>query len=86
MSTERPTGFNWVDAMRRLEARRRVRAVAFFADYVGKEVRFDRHMAVDSIAAMVRERPWAVSVSVLRRAAEQALNERFTTLRRPVRL
>ena len=86
MSTERPTGFSWVDAMRGLEVRRRARAVAFLADYVGKEARMDRNTAVDSIAAMARERPWAVSESVLRRAAEQAQNERFTTPRRPLSL
>jgi hypothetical protein len=86
MSTKRPTGFDCIDAMRRREARRRARAVAFFTDYVGKEVRIDRHTAVDSIAAMARERPWAVSASVLRRVAEQARNERFTTPRRPERL
>lgn len=77
MSTEHLTAF---------EARQRAKAVAFFTDYVGKEVRIDRHTAVNSIAAMARERPWAVSASVLRRAAGQAQNERFTTPRRPLRL
>src|SRR5262245_58810411 len=72
MSTEYLTAF---------EARQRAKAVAFFTDYVGKEVRIDRHTAVNSIAAMARERPWAVSASVLRRAAGQAQNERFTTPR-----
>jgi hypothetical protein len=86
MSRERPTGFNWVDAMRRLEARRRAQAIAFFTDYVGKEVRIDRHTAVDSMATTARERPWALSANVLRRAAEQAQNERFTTPRRPLHL
>ena len=86
MSTERPTGCNWVDAMRGLEARRRARAVASFAEYVGNEVRTGRRSVVDSTAAMARERPWAVSATVFRPAAEQAQNERFTTPRRPLRL
>ena len=86
MSTERPTGLNRLDGMRRREARRRARAVSFFADYVGKGVRSDRHTALDSIATMARERPWAVSASVLRCAARQAQNERFSTPRRPLRL
>jgi len=86
MPTERPTGFNRVDAMRRLEARRRARAVAFLADHVAKAASIDRHAAVDSIATMAQERPWAVTASVLRRAAEQDQNERFTTPRRPLRL
>lgn len=72
MSTHAPTGFNWPDAMRPLEARRRARAVASFAEYVGKNMHGDRNRAFETLASLVRRRPAAVDAMVLRRAAGHA--------------
>jgi hypothetical protein len=37
-TTETPTGFNWADAVQPLEARRRARVVASFAEYPAEDV------------------------------------------------
>src|SRR5438876_2528354 len=52
MSTHAPTGFNWPDAMRPLEARRRARAVGSFAEYVAKDIHGDRSRALEAIASL----------------------------------
>lgn len=74
MSTPRPTGVKWEEAMAPVEARRRARAVQSLAEYIGKEVRDDPRQAFGTLASVARRSPWAVSASVLRRAAEQARN------------
>jgi hypothetical protein len=74
MPTLRPTGCNWEEAMEPLEARRRVRVVESFAESLGKNVLGDPHRTFEAMASLVRRRPWAVSASVLRRAAGQAQN------------
>ena len=72
MSTHAPTGFNWPDAMRPLEARRRARAVGSFAEYVAKDIHGDRSRALEAIASLARWRPAVVDASVLQRAARHA--------------
>ena len=72
MSTPRPTGVNWEEAIAPVEARRRERAVRAFAEYLGRDVGGEPHGAFEAMASVVRRRPWAVSASVLRRAAHQA--------------
>ena len=76
MSTHAPTGCNWPDAMRPLEARRRARAVGSFAEYVAKDIHGDRSRALEAIASLARRRPVAVDASVLRRAARHARRAR----------
>jgi hypothetical protein len=76
MSTHTPTGFCWADIMEPLEAQRRVRFVASFAEYAAKDIYGDRNLAVEAIASLLRRQPEAVDATVLRRAAEQVRSAR----------
>ena len=50
MST--PTGVNWADAVESLEARRRARVVASFAEYLAEDVRRHPERTLEAIASL----------------------------------
>jgi hypothetical protein len=52
MSTHSPTGFNWEQAMQPLEARRRARVVASFAEYLAEDVRGNPDRTLDAMASL----------------------------------
>jgi hypothetical protein len=52
MSTHTPSGSNWPDAVRPLEARRRARVVASFAEYLAEDVHGNPERALEAIASL----------------------------------
>ena len=52
MSTHTPTGSNWAEAMQPLEARRRARVVASFAEYLAEYVHGDADRALEAMASL----------------------------------
>ena len=50
MST--PTGVNWADTVESLEARRRARVVASFAEYLAEDVRRHPERTLEAIASL----------------------------------
>ena len=52
MSLLPPTGVNWTEATQPLEARRRARVVASFAEYLADDVHGDPDQALSAIASL----------------------------------
>jgi hypothetical protein len=52
MSLQPPTGVNWAEAMQPLDARRRARVVASFAEYLADDVHGDPDRALNAIASL----------------------------------
>ena len=52
MSTRTPTGVNWAEAVQPLEARRRARVVASFAEYLAEYVHGDPDRALEAMASL----------------------------------
>jgi hypothetical protein len=52
MSAHTPTGANWAEAIQPLEARRRARVVASFAEYLAEYVHGDPDRALPAMAAL----------------------------------
>ena len=52
MTTHTPTGFSWPQAMEPLEARRRARVVASFAEYLAEYVHGDPDRALEAMASL----------------------------------
>jgi hypothetical protein len=76
MSTHGPTGASRVEATKPLETRREARMVESFAEYLANDAQSDHHRALEALALIVRQRPWTVSASVLRRTAGKPLRAR----------
>jgi hypothetical protein len=51
-TTETPTGCNWADAVQPLEARRRARVVASFAEYLAEDVLGHAERALEARASL----------------------------------
>ena len=52
MSAHTPTGSNWAQAMQPLEARRRARIAASFAEYLAEYVHGDPDRALEAMASL----------------------------------
>src|SRR5256885_1419826 len=52
MSTHSPTGFNWAEALQPLEARRRARVVASFAEYLAEDVHGNPDRALEAVVSL----------------------------------
>jgi hypothetical protein len=52
MSTHTPTGLNWAEAMEPLEAQRRARVVASFAEYLAEDVQGHPDRALEATASL----------------------------------
>jgi hypothetical protein len=53
MSTHRPTGFNWAEALQPVEDRReRARVVASFAEYLAEDARGHPDRALEAMASL----------------------------------
>jgi hypothetical protein len=52
MSTHNPTGFNWAESMQPLEARRRARVIASFAEYLAEDVHGHPDRALEAMASL----------------------------------
>ena len=52
MSTHSPTGFNWAEALQPLEARRRARVVASFAEYLAEDIRGNADRTLEAMASL----------------------------------
>jgi hypothetical protein len=62
MPTHTPTGVNWADAVEPLEASRRARVVASFAEYLAEDVHGHPERALDAMASLAE---WCEGDAVL---------------------